>query len=115
MQAFDDCTTLGSTFKLLESFEGLLERDVIAADVAVKHQDLLKTFASDIKEVQDLFDTFKAYPVLAKNAAPHSGGCWASTATTCTGRCQAYQLSMCSRELQVLSGASMDQTGGSSL
>jgi hypothetical protein len=87
VQAFDDCTTLGSTFKLLESFEGLLERDVIAADVAVKHQDLLKTFASDIKEVQDLFDTFKAYPVLAKNAAPHSGGYSISMTAVCIGSC----------------------------
>ncbi len=27
-QAFDDCTTLAATFKLLDSFEGLLEREV---------------------------------------------------------------------------------------
>ncbi len=26
--AFDDCTTLSTTFKLLDSFEGLLEREV---------------------------------------------------------------------------------------
>jgi dynein heavy chain len=30
MVAFDDCATMGSTFKLLDSFEGLLEREVIA-------------------------------------------------------------------------------------
>ena len=72
-QAFDDCTTLGSTFKLLESFEGLLERDVIAADVAKKHHDLLRAFAQDMKEVQDLFDSHKAHPLLNKNSAPHSG------------------------------------------
>ncbi len=28
VQAFDDCTTLAATFKLLDSFEGLLEREV---------------------------------------------------------------------------------------
>jgi len=28
IQAFDDCTTIGMTFKLLESFEGLLDREV---------------------------------------------------------------------------------------
>lgn len=35
-QAFDDCTTLSSTFKLLDSFEGLLEREAIAAELAKK-------------------------------------------------------------------------------
>lgn len=35
-QAFDDCTTLNSTFKLLDSFEGLLEREAIAAELAKK-------------------------------------------------------------------------------
>jgi dynein heavy chain, axonemal len=30
MAAFDDCATMGSTFKLLDSFEGLLDREVIA-------------------------------------------------------------------------------------
>jgi hypothetical protein len=35
-QAFDDCTTLSSTFKLLDSFEGLLEREAIAAELTKK-------------------------------------------------------------------------------
>jgi hypothetical protein len=35
-QAFDDCTTLSSTFKMLDSFEGMLERDTIAAELAKK-------------------------------------------------------------------------------
>lgn len=35
-QAFDDCKTLSSTFKLLDSFEGLLEREAIAAELAKK-------------------------------------------------------------------------------
>jgi hypothetical protein len=35
-QAFDDCTTLTSTFKLLDSCEGLLEREAIAAELAKK-------------------------------------------------------------------------------
>jgi dynein heavy chain len=36
LQAFDDCTTLSSTFKMLDSFEGLLEREAIAAELAKK-------------------------------------------------------------------------------
>ena len=41
IQAFDDCTTIGMTFKLLESFEGLLDREVIATDLEKKNADLL--------------------------------------------------------------------------
>eukprot|EP00878_Enallax_costatus_P014708 GHUV01015385.1.p1 GENE.GHUV01015385.1~~GHUV01015385.1.p1 ORF type:complete len:890 (+),score=327.73 GHUV01015385.1:1824-4493(+) len=73
MQAFDDCTTLSSTFKLLESFEGLLERDAIAAEVAKKHKDMVDSFAADVAEVHELFMSNKAWPVLSKNAPPHSG------------------------------------------
>lgn len=74
-QAFDDCTTLSSTFKLLESFEGLLERDAIAAEVAKKHKDMVDSFAADVAEVHELFLSHKAWPVLSKNAPPHSGWC----------------------------------------
>ncbi|KAF6251999.1 flagellar outer dynein arm heavy chain beta [Scenedesmus sp. NREL 46B-D3] len=71
MQAFDDCTTLSSTFKLLESFEGLLERDAIAAELAKKHKDMVAAFASDVKEVHELFLANRAFPVLSKNSPPH--------------------------------------------
>jgi len=37
------------TFKLLDSFEGLLDREVIAADLEKKHADLLGSYAKDLK------------------------------------------------------------------
>lgn len=49
LQAFDDCTTISMTFKLLDSFEGLLDREVIAADLEKKHADLLYAYQSDLK------------------------------------------------------------------
>ena len=61
IQAFDDCTTLGMTFKLLDSFEGLLDREVIAAD---------------LKECADMFHMYRDRPVVAKNSAPHSGAAY---------------------------------------
>ena len=61
------------TFKLLESFEGLLDREVIATDLEKKNADLLTSFASDLKDVFDLFHTYKDKPVVARNSAPHSG------------------------------------------
>jgi predicted oxidoreductase len=72
-QAFDDCTTLAATFKLLESFEGLLERDAIAAELAAKHLTMVNAFADDIKEVQDIFQAHREFPQLSKNSPPHSG------------------------------------------
>ncbi|KAA6419077.1 MAG: flagellar outer dynein arm heavy chain beta [Trebouxia sp. A1-2] len=72
-QAFDDCTTVASIFKLLDSFEGLLDRGVIAADLERKHLDLVSGYGQDLKEVADMFRETKEDPPLNKNAAPHSG------------------------------------------
>lgn len=73
VQAFDDCTTVASIFKLLDSFEGLLDRGVIAADLERKHLDLVSGYGQDLKEVADMFRETKEDPPLNKNAAPHSG------------------------------------------
>ncbi|DBB00313.1 TPA: Dynein beta chain, flagellar outer arm [Trebouxia sp. C0004] len=72
-QAFDDCTTVASIFKLLDSFEGLLDRGVIAADLERKHLDLVNGYGQDLKEVADMFRETREDPPLNKNAAPHSG------------------------------------------
>jgi len=73
IQAFDDCTTLSSTFKLLDSFEGLLEREAIAAELTKKQAELVKAFAADVAEVTELFQAAKALPVLSRNAPPRAG------------------------------------------
>eukprot|EP00955_Chlamydomonas_euryale_P098697 365162-Chlamydomonas_euryale.AAC.21 len=73
IQAFDDCTTIGSTFKLLDSFEGLLEREVIAADLEKKNDELLDAYYNDLRDVQEIFHTYKDRPIVARNAAPYSG------------------------------------------
>ncbi len=71
--ALDDSSAVGRTFKMLDSFEGVIEREIIAADLEKKHVTLLRAFAADIKEVQDVFTAGRAAPQLSKNAAPHSG------------------------------------------
>ena len=53
--------------------QGLLDREVIAADIEKKHVDLLDSYASDLKDVSDIFNAYKDRPVVAKNSAPHSG------------------------------------------
>jgi dynein heavy chain len=54
-QGFDDCATVFAAFKLIESFEGLLEREFIQADLERKHLDLLKAYSSDLRDVQDIY------------------------------------------------------------
>ena len=72
-KAFDDCNTVDYTFKLLDGFEGLLDRDIIKQDLERKTGDLLVSFHEDVKTVYMMFHKLKASPPLAKNAAPHSG------------------------------------------
>jgi hypothetical protein len=47
-QAFDDCTTIGNCFKLMDSFEGLLDRDLIATDLEKKHVDLMRAYGNEV-------------------------------------------------------------------
>ena len=78
VQAFDDCTTVGMTFKLLDSFEGLLEREIIANDLEKKHMDLLLSYGKNLKDVDAIFKQQQEDPVVARNSAPHSGAvAWA--------------------------------------
>ena len=54
-QGFDDCATVFAAFKLIESFEGLLEREFIQADLERKHLELIKSYGADLRDVQDTF------------------------------------------------------------
>ena len=73
IQAFDDSTTIMARFKLLDSFENLLERDVISSDLEKKHTDLLETYAVDLRMVQDLFIKNQADPPVNENCPPRAG------------------------------------------
>ena len=73
LQGVQDCTTVTATFKLLEGFEGLLERPLIAAELRVSHLRLLSAYAADLGAVIALFKANMARPLLPQNAAPYSG------------------------------------------
>lgn len=72
-QAFDDCTTVGSCFKLMDSFEGLLDRELIQADLEKKHLDLMRAYGDEVRTVADLYQAFKEAPAAPVNSAPRSG------------------------------------------
>jgi dynein heavy chain len=54
-QGFDDCDTINGRFKLLDSFEGLLNRPIIQDELEKKHIVLLDNYKQDLKLVQSIF------------------------------------------------------------
>jgi len=59
-QGFDDCDTIVGKFKLLDSFEGLLNRPIIQDELEKKHITLLELYKKDLKTVQSIFLEGKA-------------------------------------------------------
>lgn len=53
--AFEDLDTLQMRLKLFDSFEGMLERPLIQAELEKKHKCLLKIYKEDLKEVERAF------------------------------------------------------------
>jgi dynein heavy chain len=54
-QGFDDADTIFGRFKLLDSFEGLLNRPIIQDELEKKHSILLESYKLDLKAVQAIF------------------------------------------------------------
>ena len=51
-QSFDDCDTIIGKFKMLDSFEGLLNRPIIQDELERKQITLLELFKTDLKITQ---------------------------------------------------------------
>jgi dynein heavy chain len=54
-QSFDDCDTVIGKFKLLDGFEGLLNRQIIQDELEKKHVTLLELYKADLKIVSNIF------------------------------------------------------------
>ena len=73
IQGFEDCSTVAMAFKLFDSFEGLLEREIITADLEKKEVELVRDFGADVAQVSKIFESQKDAPAIAKNAPPYAG------------------------------------------
>eukprot|EP01042_Synura_sphagnicola_P001438 gene1438-1642_t len=71
--AFDDCATVYGRFKLLDSFEGLLERPIIQDELEKKYVSLVQSYGQDLKTVQELFLLYRDNCPIAWNLPPIAG------------------------------------------
>ncbi|TYZ65632.1 hypothetical protein PybrP1_006817 [[Pythium] brassicae (nom. inval.)] len=72
-QGFDDCSTIFGRFKLLDSFEGLLNRPIIQDELEKKHVALVQSYGQDLKLVQELFLHCRDAPPMSWNLPPVAG------------------------------------------
>ena len=72
-QGFDDCATIYGRFKLLDSFEGLLERPIIQDELEKKHVALVQAYGADLKRVQEQFLVARDAPPISWNLPPIAG------------------------------------------
>ena len=72
-QGFDDCVTVVGKFKLLDSFEGLLTRPILADELEKKHTTLIGAYGDDLRDMQQLFIDAKDSPPIPSNMPKISG------------------------------------------
>ena len=72
-RGFDDQATISARFKLLESFDTLLERPIIQDELERKHISLVQAYGEDLKRVQEIFLTERDNPPIGWNLPPIAG------------------------------------------
>jgi dynein heavy chain len=87
--AFDDCSTVYGRFKLLDSFEGLLERPIIQDELEKKYVSLVQSYGMDLKTVQELFLQYRDDCPIFQNMPPIAGAL-----TWCRGLVDRIQIPM---------------------
>jgi dynein heavy chain len=87
--AFDDCSTVYGKFKLLDSFESLLDRPIIQDELEKKYVGLVQSFGQDLKTVQELFLHYRDGAPIAWNLPPIAGAL-----TWCRGLVERIQIPM---------------------
>lgn len=73
LQGFEDASTVIGRFRLLESFDSLLTRPIVADALEKKHAALIESIHVDIGEVQKIFNENCTNPRIANNLPKISG------------------------------------------
>jgi dynein heavy chain, axonemal len=73
VQGFEDASTVIGRFRLLDSFDTLLTRTIVADALEKKHASLIESIRLDLSTVQKIFDDYHDAPVIPHNLPPMSG------------------------------------------
>ena len=73
VQGFDDATSVGGRFRLLDTFDNLVNRPIIADELEKKHASLVDSVKRDVEEVQEIFFVHRDAPPVASNLPPIAG------------------------------------------
>ena len=73
VQGFEDASTVVGRFKLLDSFDNLVTRPIVADALEKKHASLIEAIRVDLEEVQEIFNRYKDAPLIACNLPPIAG------------------------------------------
>ena len=71
--AFDDCTTVYGRFKLFDTFECVVHRQVLQDEMEKKYIALLESFDEELKNVQNQFLKGQSNPLVPNNYPPVAG------------------------------------------
>lgn len=72
-QGFEDQSTILGRFKLLDSFDTLLERPIIQDELERKHVALIQAYGADLKKVQEVLLLDRDIPPIGWNMPPIAG------------------------------------------
>lgn len=72
-QALDDCHTDEAAFKLLDSFDSILSRPIVEAELESRLIQLLNEYATELQRVQKIFFAESSCPPIYNNMPPIAG------------------------------------------
>lgn len=72
-KGFEDCAHISSAFKLIESFQVLLQREIIQKDLEKNTEFLIASYKQDLDTVQTQFFKYKNSPPTYTNMPPTAG------------------------------------------
>ena len=72
-QALDDASTVNGKFRVLETFDSLVVRPIVADELEKKHASIVAAVKNDIEEARRTFQLHCSNPPLAHNHPPIAG------------------------------------------
>ena len=72
-QGFEEASTVAQSFKLFDSFQGLVERPLIYERLETRYLEVIAMYAADLRAVQDVFVRLCDNPPVASHVSPCAG------------------------------------------